>query len=193
MFTGIIEAAGEIAAVDTTADGRRLWITAPFTEELTQGQSVSVDGACLTVEDTAADRGFEVFLSAETIERTTVGERSVGDRVNLERAMPADGRFDGHLVQGHVDARTEVRSIQSIGEDWMYVFALDTRWDQYVVEKGSVSLDGVSLTVASRDDDTFSVAIVPATYEKTTFSALEPGDMVNVEVDVLAKYVEQLC
>ena len=191
MFTGIVEAVGEVSAVDATADGRRLRIAAPFGDELEAGDSVSVAGACLTVERCGGD-WFEVFLAAETVDRTSLGEREAGDGVNLERALPAEGRLDGHFVQGHVDGTAEVTDVRRVGEDWTYTFALPPDLTRYVVEKGSVAVDGVSLTVASLDGETFSVAIVPTTYEETTVSALEVGDVVNVEVDVLAKYVERL-
>ena len=193
MFTGIVEAVGEVTDLDVTDDGRRLRIAAPFADELGDGESVSVSGACLTVEAWDAE-SFEVFLAAETVARTSLGDLAVGDGVNLERALPAEGRLDGHFVQGHVDGTTAVTDVSRIGEDWTYAFALPDGLERYVVEKGSVALDGVSLTVAGLDDDagTFSVAIIPTTYRETTFSGLEAGDAVNVEVDVLAKYVERL-
>jgi riboflavin synthase len=190
MFTGIIEAVGEVTAVDANADGRRLTIAAPFAAELSPGQSVSVSGTCLTVE--AADAGaFEVFLATETIARTSLGALVAGDGVNLERAMPADGRFDGHLVQGHVDATTELLAVERVGEDWTYTFALPAGLERYVVEKGSIALDGVSLTVASLAEASFAVAVIPTTYRETTLGERAPGDRLNVEVDILAKYVER--
>ena len=190
MFTGIVEATGEVVAVDGTDDGRRLSIAAPFADDLSPGQSVSVSGACLTVEE-RDDDAFGVFLAAETVDRTYLGNLRTGDRVNLERAMPADGRFDGHVVQGHVDAVTEVAGVEPVGEDWRYEFALGD-WDRYVVEKGSIALDGISLTVADVADDRIGVAIIPETRERTTLSGKEVGDSVHVEVDVFAKYVERL-
>jgi len=193
MFTGIVEAVGEVTAVDVTEDGRRLRIAAPFADELDAGESVSVSGACLTVER-FSDGWFEVFLAAETVARTSLGDLEAGDGVNLERALPAEGRLDGHFVQGHVDGTTEVTDVRPVGEDWTFEFALPDGLERYVVEKGSIALDGVSLTVAGLDDEagTFSIAIIPTTYGETTFSELAPGDAVNVEVDVLAKYVERL-
>jgi len=191
MFTGIVEATGEVAAIESASDGTRMRIGAPFAAELSEGQSVSVDGACLTVEE-HADEVFEVFLASETLDRTTLGARVVGDPVNVERAMPADGRFDGHLVQGHVDATTAIRAVERVGEDWLYEFDLPAGQSRYVVEKGSIALDGISLTVAEVDAETFTVAIVPTTYEETTLSGKEAGDRVNVEIDVIAKYVEEL-
>ncbi len=190
MFTGIVEAVGEVTEVAADEDGRRLTVAAPFAGTLAPGQSVSVSGTCLTVE--AAGGGtFEVFLAAETVSRTSLGELEAGDGVNLERAMPADGRFDGHLVQGHVDATTELLDVEAVGEDWTCTFALPDGLERYVVEKGSIALDGVSLTVADRLEDRFTVAIIPTTYRETTFDEREPGDRLNVEVDVLAKYVER--
>jgi len=191
MFTGIVEATGEIAGVDTGPEGTRLRIRAPFAADLTEGQSVSVDGTCLTVED-GGGASFSVFLASETIDRTTLGGRGVGDAVNLERALPAEGRFEGHIVQGHVDGTAAIRDVRRVGEDWTYEFELPPDLAGYVVEKGSIALDGISLTVADRGEEAFSVAIVPTTYEETTLSGRGPGDRVNVEVDVLAKYVESL-
>ena len=191
MFTGIVEAVGEVRGVEATDDGRRLRIGAPFADELATGQSVSVSGACLTVERFEAD-WFEVFLAAETVDRTTLGGLSVGDAVNLERALAASGRFDGHVVQGHVDGTAEVTDVSRVGEDWTYEFALPADLGRYVVEKGSIALDGVSLTVAGLAADSFSVAVIPTTHAETTLGEARPGDPVNVEVDVLAKYVERL-
>lgn len=190
MFTGIVEAIGEIMEVTETSGGRRLKIAVDFAEALTDGQSINVSGVCLTVESHGPD-WFEAFLAEETMAKTYLGEVGVGDTVNIERAMPANGRFDGHVVQGHVDTTTAVTAIRQVGEDWEYDFALGD-WDRYVVEKGSITLDGISLTVASLDDNEFTVAVIPATYRDTTLSTKEPGDPVHVEVDVIAKYVEQL-
>ncbi len=191
MFTGIVETTGEVVSIETEPDGTRLTIGAPFAADLSDGQSITVDGACLTVED-YTDGDFEVFLASETLDRTTLGERTVGDGVNLERAMPADGRFDGHIVQGHVDGTAAIHDVRQVGEDWTYEFDLPPDLASYVVEKGSIALDGISLTVADRNHETFGVAIVPTTYEETTLSEKESGDRVNVEVDVLAKYVERM-
>jgi len=191
MFTGIVEATGEVVSVETEPDGTRLTIGTPFAADLQEGRSITVDGACLTVEE-YTEEAFEVFLASETLDRTTLGDRVVGDGVNLERAMPAEERFDGHIVQGHVDGTTAVHDVRRVGEDWTYEFDLPPDLATYVVEKGSITLDGISLTVADRTDEVFSVAIVPTTYEETTLSEKNPGDHVNVEVDVIAKYVERM-
>ena len=209
MFTGIVEETGEIADRSRDGDGLRLRIAADAVAEgLAQGQSISVSGACLTVERFEAGAWFEVFLAEETLERTYLGELTPGDRVNLERAMPADGRFDGHVVQGHVDGVATLESVFAIGADgervdpgafdqsppggWVFGFDLPGDLARYVVEKGSIALDGISLTVAGREGSTVDVAIVPSTYAVTTLAEKAPGDPVHVEVDVLAKYVERL-
>ena len=190
MFTGIVEGTGEVCDVTATNDGRRLRVAAPF-DDLHEGQSIAVSGACLTVE-AFGDGWFEVFTAAETLDRTYLGDLAPGDAVNLERALPADGRFDGHLVQGHVDGVTTVESVDRVGEDRWFEFALPDGLARYVVEKGSIALDGISLTVAERGAETFGVAVVPTTRDLTTLSQRTPGDPVHVEVDVVAKYVESL-
>ena len=190
MFTGIVEETGEILEVTTDADGRRLRIATTF-DGLDQGQSISVSGACLTVEAYGED-WFEVFLAEETVERTYLGSLEPGDVVNLERALRADSRLDGHFVQGHVDGTATIERIERVGEDWRFSFSLPPGLDQYVVEKGSIAVDGISLTVATIDDDSFEIAIIPETYEVTNLANKSAGDSVHLEVDVIAKYVEKL-
>lgn len=192
MFTGIVETTGRVAQVDRAPDGRRLRIDVPsMAGEFTRGQSLAVDGVCLTVEEENAS-GVTVFLSEETVARTALDRVSEDDFVNLERAMPADGRFDGHLVQGHVDTTTTIERIESIGEDWRMRFAIPPAFDQYLVEKGSITIDGISLTIADRSDSAFEVAIIPTSYEQTTLSERAVDDLVNVEVDIIAKYVASM-
>jgi len=179
-----------VRAVEESADGRRLRIDTNM-QGFTRGQSISISGACLTVE--AYDGGsFEVFLASETVDRTYLGELEPGDRVNVERALPADGRLDGHFVQGHVDGTTQITTIRQIDEDWRFGFSLPPALAPYVVEKGSISVDGISLTVAALAGDEFEVAIIPETYDLTTLSTKSVGDPVHLEVDVVAKYVESL-
>lgn len=191
MFTGIVEETGDVVATETDEGGRRFTLACSFAEDLAHGQSVSVGGVCLTVEDNDAET-FSVFLARETVDRTYLGSVAVGDRLNLERAMPTDGRFDGHVVQGHVDGTATVERVEREGDDWRFGFSLPEDLAKYVVEKGSITIDGISLTVASLDEDGFEVAIIPATYDITTLSEKEVGDPVHLEVDVLAKYVERL-
>ena len=163
-------------------------------DDLHHGQSIAVNGVCLTVEAfrTGSTPQFEVFLASETVEKTYLGELSAGDPVNIERALPADGRFDGHVVQGHVDTTATVEAVEQVGEDWRYTFSLPAEMSQYVVEKGSIAVDGISLTVARREEEQFEVAIIPATREITTLSKKTVGDPVHLEVDVMAKYVERM-
>ncbi|PSP74836.1 riboflavin synthase [Halobacteriales archaeon QS_1_68_20] len=204
MFTGIVEEPGEVVAVRQDDGGRRLRIAADeVTADLVHGQSIAVSGVCLTVEDwgpvadldvetAAGDTWFEVFLAEETLDVTYLGKVEVGHVVNLERAMPADGRLDGHVVQGHVDSTTEVVEIERVGEDWRFTFAVPPGYGKYVAKKGSVALDGVSLTVAERNPETFEIAVIPTTYELTNFGEKDPGDPVHLEVDVLTRYAERL-
>jgi riboflavin synthase len=190
MFTGIVEETGELQATDTDTEGRRLQITTTF-EDLDVGQSISVNGACLTVE-AHGEGSFEVFLATETVERTYLDDLEVGDPVNLERALPADGRLDGHMVQGHVDGTATITSIERLDGDWRFGFSLPGSVAPYVVEKGSIAVDGISLTVAERSDEAFEVAIVPETYQVTNLAAKTVGDAVHLEVDIVAKYVESM-
>ncbi|MFC7228453.1 riboflavin synthase [Salinirubellus salinus] len=210
MFTGIVEETGEVVRREETEGGLRLRVQASFADELEVGQSVAVSGACLTVEDFDSET-FELFLSRETVEKTYLGEVAVGDVVNLERALPADGRFDGHFVQGHVDGTAEVVDVEQVGDvpaseasggssyerseydgDWTFTFSLPESMGRYVVPKGSICVDGISLTVADLRDGEFDVAIIPETYRLTNLAAKAAGDPVHLEVDVVAKYVESL-
>jgi riboflavin synthase len=192
MFTGIVEEAGEVSDVTVTEEGRRLRIEGEdVAQDLDRGQSISVSGVCLTVEEHGPG-WFEVFLASETVDKTYLGEVEAGDPVNLERAMAADGRFDGHVVQGHVDTTAEVTDIRQVGEDWEYEFAIPEGFAKYIVDKGSVTVDGISLTVADRGADAFSVAIIPETRDVTNLSEKAVGDPVHLEVDVIAKYAERL-
>lgn len=192
MFTGIVEEPGRVRSVTDADDGRRIRIEGDAVMDgIHHGQSIAVSGVCLTVE-TFDEESFEVFLSRETLAKSYLDSVAAGDVVNLERAMPADGRFDGHVVQGHVDTTTEVLKVEQLGEDWEYEFAVPEGYAQYIVEKGSVTLDGISLTVADLREESFTVAIIPATRELTNLSEKEAGNRVHLEVDVIAKYVERM-
>ena len=183
MYTGIIEATGTVRNAERDSDGLRLAVDAPF--ERTLGDSLTVDGVCLTVAD-REDGHLLVDCSAETRRRTTLGRRRAGDPVNLERPLAADGRFDGHVVKGTVDTTTTLRAVHEDGATHEYVFERPPT--PYVVEKGAIALDGASLTIADVGPETFTVATVPTTRRGTTLSALAPGEAVNVEYDILAKY-----
>lgn len=190
MFTGIVEQTGEVLNTEDDEGGRRVRVQADL-DDLHHGQSIAINGVCLTVEEYGAD-WFDLFLSQETIERTYLGDVTEGDLVNVERALPADGRFDGHVVQGHVDGTAEVTGIEKLGDDWEFRFSVPDDFERYLVEKGSVTVDGISLTIADLSEEDFGVAIIPATYELTTLSEKDVGDPVHIEVDVVAKYVESM-
>ncbi|MDB2271926.1 riboflavin synthase [Halorubrum ezzemoulense] len=200
MFTGIVEGTGTVRERTETDDGLRLRIGVDGFDDLHHGQSISVSGVCLTVEEHGSDDGgttdggdwFSVFLASETVAKTYLGGIEAEDAVNVERAMPADGRFDGHVVQGHVDTVAEVTGIERVGEDWRFTFATPEGHDDYLVDKGSVTLDGISLTVAEKRAGEFDVAVIPTTYDLTTLSEKSVGDPVHLEVDVIAKYVENM-
>lgn len=193
MFTGIVEATGRVAGLARREGGAVLSVVRPEAwTGLATGESVAVQGVCLTVLPGRGDGGVAFDLSAETLRRSTLGALLPGSRVNLERAMRADGRFGGHIVAGHVDATSRVEAVLPSGEFWTLRFSLDSSFSRYVVEKGSIALDGVSLTVAALGERTFDVAVVPHTLSATTLGERRPGDLVNVEIDVLGKYVERL-
>ncbi|QHS16652.1 riboflavin synthase [haloarchaeon 3A1-DGR] len=183
-----ISVSGVCLTVEAYGDDVRVADSGP--EVGAVGDGTGDDGTGDDGNDDTDGGVFEVFLASETVAKTYLGSLGVGDVVNVERAMPADGRFDGHLVQGHVDTVTTVEAIESVGEDWRFTFALPDDQARYVVQKGSVTLDGISLTVADRREDAFDVAIIPTTYDLTTLSEKDPGDPVHLEVDVIAKYVE---
>jgi riboflavin synthase len=192
MFTGLVEEAGIVREVIASEAGARLRIGARrVLEGLEVGDSVAVNGACLTAVGIDAD-GFAVDAVAETLRRTALGAAAAGDRVNLERPMRVGDRLDGHIVQGHVDGVGTVRSARPEGESTVLEVAVDAGLLRYVVEKGSVAVDGVSLTVAARLPDGFAVALIPHTIAVTTLGPDAVGRPVNLEVDVVAKYVEAL-
>jgi riboflavin synthase len=192
MFTGIVEELGTVRALDHGVDSARLTIHGPLvTSDTEHGASIAVNGVCLTVVE-HGEGAFTVDVMAETLRRSSLGVLRPGDRVNLERAMAASGRFGGHVVQGHVDG-TGTISARTPGDRWEVVeVSLPGELTPYLVEKGSVTVDGVSLTVVDVGDGAFSVSLIPTTLELTTLGTKRVGDPVNIEVDVLAKYVERL-
>ena len=192
MFTGIIKDLGRVVDVETDADGQRLriatdWETASF--EL--GESIAVDGVCLTVTD-VDEGGFGVDVSPETLERTNLEELEADDEVHLERALRVGDRLGGHFVQGHVDGVGTVRSRERDGDAWRIVIEAPDSVARWLVSKGSIAIDGVSLTVNEVDERRFGVAIIPHTADKTKLATYEPGDRVNLEADMLGKYVGRL-
>jgi riboflavin synthase len=192
MFTGIVEELGEIVAIEHGADSAVVRVRGPLvTSDATRGASIAVNGVCLTVVEHKGPT-FSVDVMAETLNRSSLGSLRTGMRVNLERAMAASSRFGGHIVQGHVDGTAQILA-RVPGDNWEVVqFSLPPEVSRYVVEKGSITVDGVSLTVSAITDDTFSVSLIPTTLELTTLGHKGVGDLVNLEVDVIAKYVERL-
>jgi len=191
MFTGIVETVGAIRDIQRHGDLVRIRVEAPeVAREVGLGQSIAVDGACLTV--TAFDpESFCFDAVPETLERTSLGGLAPGSRVNLERAMRVDARFDGHIVQGHVDEAGRVRELRREGDDARLFVGCSKEFADLLVEKGSVAIAGVSLTVVGVEAAGFDVALIPHTLEVTTLGALKPGDRVNLEADVLGKYVKR--
>lgn len=192
MFTGIVEECGSVRAIDDLGDAARIRIEGPLvTSDAKPGDSIAVNGVCLTVVD-LADGSFSADVMAETLNRSSLGALTTGSTVNLERAARMDARIGGHLVQGHVDGVATVRDIQPTEHWTTMAFDLPEGLARYIVEKGSITVDGVSLTVVAVNDTGFSVSLIPTTLEHTTLGTRRVGDPVNIEVDVLAKYVERL-
>jgi len=191
MFTGIIEEVGAVTHIDDLGGGKRLTIEADMAPELQVDQSVSIDGACQTVVDVDADAGtFAVDSIEETLRKTTFGALTAGTPVNLERALQVGDRLDGHFVQGHVDATGIIVSVEREETDWLYTIEFDPEYASYLIPVGSISVDGISLTVARLDEGTFTVAIIPHTHEVTTVAETwTEGAAVNLEFDLIGKYV----
>lgn len=190
MFTGIVEEVAEVVAVRVKGSNRDITVKARMTPELKVDQSVSHNGVCLTVVGIEGDT-YTVTAVEETLQRSNIGGLKPGDAVNLERSLRLGDRLDGHMVQGHVDTMVQCIGVVDQDGSWTFMLALPEGQD-LLVPKGSICLNGVSLTIAALDAQTFSVAIIPYTYEHTTFHRLKPGDLVNVEYDVLGKYVQRM-
>ena len=191
MFTGLVADLGTVAEVHSTTDGVRLAIESPLTSELAEGDSVAVNGVCLTAVGLCGDR-FGADVMNETLRRSSLAEVQAGTKVNLELSLQANGRLGGHIVQGHVDGVGAISETRDDGFARVVTIAADPDLLRYVVEKGSIAVDGVSLTVARVDDDSFDVSLIPETLERTNLGSARPGTPVNLEVDILAKYVEKL-
>jgi len=191
LFTGLVADLGTVAEVHSTNDGVRLAIESALAGELAEGDSVLVNGVCLTAVGLSAER-FGADVMNETLRRSSLAEVRAGTRVNLELALPAGGRLGGHIVQGHVDGVGAIMQARDNGFARVVTIAADPELLRYVVEKGSIAVDGVSLTVARIDDGSFDVSLIPETLERTNLGAATKGAPVNLEVDILAKYVEKL-
>lgn len=195
MFTGIIEAAGKIESFDHNDEGGKLRVSLAAAPDIAGalkiGDSISVNGCCLTVVELDGN-DFAADLSGETLRRTSFGEKKPGDVVNLERSLTAGARLGGHFVQGHVDGVGRVTRLAPEGENWWLSVHVPENLRRYVAEKGSIAIDGISLTVADWRDGVADIAIIPFTYHQTDIKRMVPGDAVNLETDILAKYVESL-
>jgi riboflavin synthase len=191
MFTGLVAGTGVVESLERGAIGVRLRVRADLAGELARGDSIAVNGVCLTVVD-PGDQGFSADVMEETLRRSSLGPLAEGDHVNLELPLRVGDRLGGHMVQGHVDGTGSVQAVSEDGFARVVRIGAPSGLLRYVIEKGSIAVDGVSLTVASVDGDGFEVSLIPETLERTTLGAAAPGRVVNLEVDVLAKYVEKL-
>lgn len=187
MFTGIIECFGKVESTGKMGDNTDLWISTPITHELKIDQSVAHNGVCLTVVAIEGDT-YKVTAVAETLAKTTLGMLQAGDAVNIERALKIGDRLDGHFVQGHIDTTGTCNSVQQLDGSWLYNFTFPGEFAALMIEKGSICVNGVSLTAFNVTRNTFTVTIIPYTYGHTTFNQLQVGDAVNLEFDVLGKY-----
>jgi riboflavin synthase len=192
VFTGLVEDLGTVLSVDANRDGVRVAISSPLAQELKEGDSVAVNGVCLTATGLCGGELFGADVMNETLRRSSLSELEAGSRVNLELPLKPDSRLGGHIVQGHVDGVGAVSAIADDGFARQVTIVAAPELMRYVVEKGSITVDGVSLTVASVDDTAFAVSLIPETLERTTLGATEEGTPVNLEVDIVAKYVEKL-
>lgn len=192
MFTGLVESVGKITSIERQGEGSRITVSAgKIAEDVVMGESIAINGVCLTVTDIRPPQlSFDAVY--ETMRKTALGELQSGDNVNLERSLPVGGRLGGHIVQGHVDGTGRIASIRPVGNSWFVYIDASPELMRYIVTKGSVCLDGISLTVADSADRTFSVSIIPHTWENTTLRDKRAGDTINIECDILGKYVEKL-
>jgi riboflavin synthase len=191
VFTGIIEAQGKVTAIETEGTNKHFFLSCPFVKELKIDQSLAHNGVCLTVVHIAEDQ-YQVTAIDETLKKTNLNEVKVGDLVNLERCMAATGRFDGHVVQGHVDQTAICTQVEDQDGSWLFTFRYDAGSGNITVEKGSICVNGISLTVVNSQPDAFSVAIIPYTYEHTNLKQVQAGITVNLEFDIIGKYVARL-
>jgi riboflavin synthase len=191
MFTGIVEAMGSLVKTEAKGTNVEFWFTCPFTQELKVDQSLAHNGVCLTVVEIQGEQ-YRVTAIDETLQKTNLGDLKIGQKVNLERCMAANARFDGHIVQGHVDLTGICTEITDQNGSWEYRFSYPKSSGHVTVEKGSICVNGTSLTVVDSQDVSFTVCIIPYTYEHTVFHQLSVGDRVNLEFDILGKYIKKL-
>ncbi len=191
MFTGIIEAIGLVREIKQESSNKTFCMESPISHELKPDQSVSHNGVCLTVTKVIGNQHWVTAID-ETLKKSTLGSLKLGDQVNLERCMVANGRFDGHVVQGHVDQTGTCISVEDAHGSWTYTFEYDPSLGNITVEKGSISINGVSLTCFNSSENRFTVAIIPYTFEHTNFHQIKSGNVVNLEFDIIGKYVKRL-
>ena len=191
MFSGIIEGLGEVVAIQKEKSNLHITVKAPFTQELKVDQSVAHNGVCLTVVDVKSD-SYTVTAIDETIQKTNIGLLNSGDKINLERCLKVGDRLDGHIVQGHVDQRAVCTKLEETNGSWTFTFEYDATKGNVTVEKGSVCVNGVSLTVVNSKDNSFSVCVIPFTFENTNFKTIQPGSIVNIEFDIVGKYIAKM-
>ncbi|HMO60970.1 MAG TPA: riboflavin synthase [Ferruginibacter sp.] len=191
MFTGIVETTGLITGISTAGSNRSFWIQSPISDALKVDQSVAHEGVCLTVEE-VKNGTHRVTAIAETLAKTNLAEWHQGGLVNLERCMPINGRLDGHIVQGHVDTTAICTGVDHKNGSWQYSFEFDPAFTHLVIEKGSIAVNGTSLTLFNVGKNNFTVAIIPYTYEHTSIRHLKQGDTVNIEFDIIGKYVSRM-
>lgn len=192
MFTGIVEEAATVVALEKEQENLHLTLSCSFVNELKIDQSISHNGVCLTVVS-STDKDYTVTAIQETLLKSNLGDLAIGDKVNLERSAKIDGRLDGHIVQGHVDQTATCTKVEEADGSWYFTFEYEPAQDDYItVEKGSVSVNGVSLTVVNSKGNSFQVAIIPYTYEYTNFHQIKPGSVVNLEFDIIGKYIAKI-
>lgn len=191
MFSGIIEGLGEVVSIQKEKSNLHITVKAPFSKELKVDQSIAHNGVCLTVVDIKNDC-YTVTAIDETIKKTNIGLLNTGDKINLERCLKVGDRLDGHIVQGHVDQRAVCTKIEETNGSWTFTFEYDSTKGNVTVEKGSVCVNGVSLTVVNSKDNSFSVCIIPYTFENTNFKNFQPGSIVNIEFDIVGKYIAKM-
>lgn len=190
MFTGIIETTGEVISLDKEGTNLRIGLSSEINNELKVDQSIAHNGVCLTVEK-ISDSGYEVVAVKETLDKTNINELRIGSKVNIERCMKLNDRLDGHIVQGHVDETAIVKKVEEVNGSWLFKFHLNLP-SKLIVEKGSICINGTSLTAFDVKDDEFKVTIIPYTFQHTSFKHLKEGDSVNIEFDIIGKYIARL-
>ncbi|MFB6241757.1 MAG: riboflavin synthase [Candidatus Nanosalina sp.] len=191
MFTGIIEGTVQVKEVEQAGEGRRIFVEySEFLSEISEGESISLSGTCLTVES-FQDDAVKFFLAEETLEKTWFSEIAEGDVLNVEKSLTPEDRMGGHIVQGHVETTAEILEIQELDEGWNFKFEKPEGFENLVIEKGFIAVEGISLTVTEVSEDSFLVTIIPETWQRTNLSEKNEGDLVNLEPDMMAKYVQK--